>query len=143
VLVAAPGLVAALGAPATPADLPRFPTLSHTDAPGQDRWTLRDAEGREAVVLHEPRLASSSLPILRRAAVDGLGIAKLPEYGCRELLEAGALVPILPDWTAPQGILHLVFTHRRGLLPSVRAVIDFAAEVFSPRSVAWRAVAAP
>jgi DNA-binding transcriptional LysR family regulator len=140
-LVASPGLVASLGEPATPAELPRFPTLSHTDAPGLDRWTLRSAEGDEAVVLHEPRLAASSFPILRQAAVDGLGVAKLPEYRCRELLDTGRLVRVLPDWTAPQGILHLVFTSRRGLLPSVRAVIDFTAEALHPRSGAWSRIA--
>ena len=140
-LVASPGLLAALGEPATPADLPRFPTLGHTDAPGLDRWPLRNAEGEEAVVLHEPRLSATSFPILMQAAVDGLGVAKLPEYNCQEMLETGQLVRVLPDWAAPQGILHLVFTSRRGLLPSVRAVIDFAAEVLHPRTGVWRTAA--
>ena len=48
----------------------------------------------------------------------------------------GRLAPILPDWAAPQGILHLVIIWRRGLLPRVRAVIDFAAKVLHPR---WEA----
>jgi hypothetical protein len=42
---------------------------------------------------------------------------------------------VLPEWSTRQGIVHLVFTSRRGLLPSVRAVIDFAAEVL--HSPAW------
>jgi DNA-binding transcriptional LysR family regulator len=46
-------------------------------------------------------------------------------------------VRILPDWASRQGILHLVFTSRRGLLPGVRAIIDFVAEVLHPRSTAW------
>ena len=136
-LVASPGLIAALGEPATPADVPRLPTLGQTDAPGLDRWVLRNAEGEEAVVLHEPRLSASSFTTLKQATVEGLGVAKLPEYSCRDLLEDGQLVRVLPDWAAPQGILHLVFTSRRGLLPSVRAVIDFAAEVLNPRSAGW------
>jgi DNA-binding transcriptional LysR family regulator len=140
-VVASPGLLAALGEPATPADLPRLPTLGHTDAPGLDRWALRNAEGEEAVVLHEPRLSASSFTILTQAAVDGLGIANLPEYYCQEMLETGQLLRVLPEWATPQGILHLVFTSRRGLLPSVRAVIDFAAEVLHPRTGAWRTAA--
>jgi DNA-binding transcriptional LysR family regulator len=35
---------------------------------------------------------------------------------------------VLPDWDTPQGIVHLVFPTRRGLLPAVRAFIDFLAQ---------------
>jgi DNA-binding transcriptional LysR family regulator len=136
-LVASPGLVATLGEPATPADIQAFPTLGRTDSPGLDRWTLVNADGEEVEVVHEPRLSASAFPILRHAAVDGVGITMLPEWSCRELLEQGRLVRILPGWAARQGILHLVFTSRRGLLPGVRAVIDFLAEVLHPRSGAW------
>jgi DNA-binding transcriptional LysR family regulator len=142
-LVASPGLVAALGEPASPDDIPRFPTLSHTDRSGLDRWTLSKADGSQASVAHEPRLAASTFPILRQATVDGVGIAMLPEYTCRELLADGRLVRVLPQWASPQGILHLVFTSRRGLLPSVRAVVDFAAEVLHPRSGVWEEAGRP
>jgi len=35
---------------------------------------------------------------------------------------------VLPEWNSPQGIVHVVFPTRRGLLPAVRAFIDFLAE---------------
>jgi DNA-binding transcriptional LysR family regulator len=47
-------------------------------------------------------------------------------------------VRVLPDWSRPNGILHMVFTSRRGLLPSVRAVIDFLAEVLDLKSAVWQ-----
>jgi DNA-binding transcriptional LysR family regulator len=140
-LVASPGFVAAHGRPRSPAEIASFATLGHTDRPGLDRWTLVNDKGEEAAVAHEPRLSASTFPILRQAAISGLGIAKLPEYSCREPLEDGRLVRVLPDWAAPQGILHLVFTSRRGLLPGVRAVIDFAAKVLHPRWTGWAAAA--
>jgi DNA-binding transcriptional LysR family regulator len=34
---------------------------------------------------------------------------------------------VLPEWNTPQGILHVVFPSRRGMLPAVRAFIDFLA----------------
>ena len=141
VLVASPAFVTTHGQPRTPAELAGFATLGHTDRPGLDRWTLVNAMGEEAVITHEPRLSAGAFPILREAAIGGLGIAKLPEYACREPIEDGRLVRILPDWAAPQGIMHLVFTSRRGLLPSVRAVIDFAAKVLHPRATGWEAAA--
>ena len=53
----------------------------------------------------------------------------LPERETRaDLATAGRLVRLLPEWGVADGILHLVFTSRRSMLPSVRAVIDFAVE---------------
>jgi DNA-binding transcriptional LysR family regulator len=43
-------------------------------------------------------------------------------------LKGGALVRVLPAWRSPQGIVHVVFPTRRGMLPAVRALIDFLAE---------------
>ncbi len=71
---------------------------------------------------------------LRDAAVDGLGVAILPDHVCREAVEAGKLVRVLPAWRGLQGIGHLVFTTRRGLPPAVRALIDHLAINF-PRDV--------
>lgn len=45
----------------------------------------------------------------------------------RVALARGELLPVLPGWSLPQGVFHVVFPHRRGLLPAVRAFIDFLA----------------
>jgi DNA-binding transcriptional LysR family regulator len=71
---------------------------------------------------------------IRDAAIDGLGVAILPDHVCLEALEAGHLVRVLPAWRGFQGIVHLVFTTRRGLSPAVRALIDHLAAGF-PRDV--------
>jgi DNA-binding transcriptional LysR family regulator len=42
-------------------------------------------------------------------------------------LQAGRLVPLLPAWRPQSGLVHAVFPSRRGLLPSVRALLDFLA----------------
>ncbi|KSV70466.1 hypothetical protein N183_29025 [Sinorhizobium sp. Sb3] len=42
-------------------------------------------------------------------------------------LKDGTLVDVLPDWAPRAGIIHAVFPSRRGLLPSVRALLDFLA----------------
>jgi DNA-binding transcriptional LysR family regulator len=138
VLAASPGFVAERGQPSTPAEVASFPTLGQNDRPGLDRWTLINGAGEEAEVTHEPRLASSSFQIVRQAVLDGVGIALLPEYVVRELIDAGRIVQPLPDWVSPQGIFHLVFTSRRGQLPGVRAVIDFVAEALRPGSLGWQ-----
>lgn len=140
ILVASPEFLAAHGAPASPASLPAYPTVALTDATGPDRWVLQTAGGEDIEVVHEPRLSSSSPSIVREAAADGVGVAVLPEWSCRELLASGRLVRILPDWTRREGVLHMVFTSRRGLLPGVRSVLDFLADALNPKAAAWDAV---
>jgi len=142
-LVAAPGLLDVHGRPAEPSDIVLLPTLSQTERPGLDRWTLVDEMGAEAVAVHEPRLSASEFSILREAAIAGAGVAFLPEYSCREPLADGRLERVLPAWAGREGILHLVFTSRRGLLPGVRATIDFLAQILNPRSTAWQEAAEP
>jgi DNA-binding transcriptional LysR family regulator len=62
--------------------------------------------------------------VLRAAAVAGLGVALIPDHFCVEELHDGRLVRLLPDWSKQPGLVHLVFTGRRGLTPAVRALID-------------------
>lgn len=139
-LVASPGFVAEHGAPDAPEDIPRFPTISHTDFNLFDHWSLVNAAGERAEVAHAPRLSASAFPIIAQAALDGVGIALLPERALHQVISDGRLVRILPDWGFPLGSLHLVFTSRRGLLPGVRAFIDFAAEALNPRLPGWQAL---
>jgi len=142
VLVASPDFVARRGVPEDPQELPRFSTIALTDRTGVQSWVLCNDAGEEVEVLHQPRLTASGFAILQHAALGGSGIALLPEYACRPDLQSGALAPILPDWRSQQGIVHLVFTSRRGLLPGVRATIDFLAEALRPTSQAWESEAA-
>jgi DNA-binding transcriptional LysR family regulator len=76
----------------------------------------------------QPRVATGDFGVLVAAACAGIGIALLPEPNCAQELEAGSLVRVLAGWDVAGGILHLVFPSRRGMLPSVRAVIDFLAD---------------
>lgn len=115
------------GAPATPEDLRRLPALSQNERAGPDVWTLNGPGGARASVELEPRLACGDFALLRQAALEGAGVALLPESVCGCDLREGRLRRVLPDWEGGEGIVHLVFPSRRGLLPGVRAVIDFVA----------------
>jgi DNA-binding transcriptional LysR family regulator len=50
-----------------------------------------------------------------------------------EDIRAGRLVHILPQWQPRSGIVHAVIPSRRGLLPSVRALLDFLAQECAAR----------
>lgn len=104
------------------------PTLSMSEAPDEDRWELVGPDGETEVVSHRPRLLCSSTDMLRSAAMQGVGVALLPEHVARPYLLSNALVQVLPDWCSPIGMVQIVFPTRKGLLPAVRALIDFLAE---------------
>lgn len=139
-LLASTAFVAENGAPQSPEEIPNFPTISHAERPGLDRWALLNAQGDRVEVAHEPRVSATDWSLIRSSAIGGLGIALLPEYLASESLKTGEMVRVLPDWTRGEGIIHLVFTSRRGLLPGVRAVIDFAAAALHPASPMWGAL---
>ncbi|MDI5677477.1 hypothetical protein MJL30_38640, partial [Salmonella enterica subsp. enterica serovar Anatum] len=46
---------------------------------------------------------------------------------------AGELVAVLEEWEPRREVIHAVFPSRRGLLPSVRALVDFLTEDFFVR----------
>jgi DNA-binding transcriptional LysR family regulator len=126
IVVASPSLLAKRDPPTTPAGLADFPILHHEEQ-GNSVWQLTAENGDISTVAIEPRLATGSFDILIAAASEGAGIALLPAANCQEALSSGALVRVLAQWSGTDGILHLVFASRRGMLPGVRAVIDFAA----------------
>jgi DNA-binding transcriptional LysR family regulator len=76
----------------------------------------------------KPRLAGNDMVTLKQAAQDGLGIVALPAYVCNEDVRSGALQRILPDWLAGQASITAVIPFRQGMLPSVRAFLDFLVE---------------
>lgn len=45
----------------------------------------------------------------------------------RDLIE-GRLTNVLPGWQPRGGIFHAVFPSRRGLLPAIRAFLDYLSE---------------
>lgn len=122
-LVACPALVP--GALQSPADLSGLPSLDLGPPRRDHQWHFDHPDGRTAVVPHHPRLVTDDMATLREAALAGVGVVKLPTMMIFEDIAAGRLVDALPDWQPQSGIVHAVFPSRRGLLPSVRALLDF------------------
>ena len=136
-LFAGAGYLDARGAPQTPQDLAKHPSLFMTRFNVAPEWRLRRAKdaGKEVVLSLAPRLIHSDMVTLKHAATRGLGIVALPGYVCRADVRSGALRRVLPEWIAGDSTLTALVPHRQGLLPAVRAFVDcLAAEL--PRMVA-------
>jgi len=130
-LAASPALLERLGRPAAPAELQSLPSLSLGRPQARHEWHLLGPQGEEVRIEHRPRLITHSMPTLCAAAVAGIGVVQLPAMMISAQLERGELVHVLPDWAPPREIIHAVFPSRRGLLPSVRALVDFLAARFA------------
>jgi len=109
-------------------DLAGLDTVAQSAANGRVSWCLEGPGGARHTFQHEPRYLADDLLTLKFAVVEGVGASMLPDYMCKEDLEAGRLVEVLPGWGPPAGILHAVFPSRRALVPAIRKLIDFLAE---------------
>jgi DNA-binding transcriptional LysR family regulator len=127
-LVASPAYLARAAPLDEPTQLVQHQTLDYAGEFDRNRWELMSAGRDDVRIEHAPRVVCHDFIVLRSLARAGLGIARLPESVVREDLRTGELHRVLPAWATPRGILHVVFPTRRGLLPAVRAFIDFLAE---------------
>jgi DNA-binding transcriptional LysR family regulator len=57
-------------------------------------------------------------------------VVQLPSMRVRDQIERGQLVHVIPGWAPRREVIHAVFASRRGLLPAVRALVDFLADRF-------------
>ena len=113
---------------ALPSDLAGLPSLDFGPLGGDHRWRLFHADGSTANVRHMPRLVTDDMALLRDAALAGAGIVRLPTLVVWNDLQQGRLVTVLPEWRPSNEIVHAVFPSKRGLLPSVRSLLDFLAD---------------
>lgn len=116
-LFASPDYLAHRGPPMHPEDLHDYRALqligsSGTAAP----WVLLRGEERWEGLPPGP-LGANSVELLRQLAVEGQGIVALSRVYACPMIQSGALVPVLPDWSLPPMTVWAVTPGRR-LLPS-------------------------
>ena len=107
---------------AAPAELERFPTLVSTRF--GSRWKF-EREGESSEVEVKGRIRTNDTQVILRAALDGLGIALLPDLTISDPVEKGELTTLLPDWKTESVGIYALYASRRYQLPAVRAFIDF------------------
>ncbi|EJN22530.1 transcriptional regulator [Pseudomonas sp. GM78] len=117
------------GTPTTPEELAQHASISIVRG-GPVQWQLRGPSGQETTVPLTPRFQSNDMISTKEAACANLGIAALPGYICKEELKNGTLRRVLPGWMVADARMTALMPHRTGLLPAVRALLDFlAAEI--------------
>ncbi|WP_334178551.1 LysR substrate-binding domain-containing protein [Pseudoxanthomonas sp.] len=131
-LVASPDYLAQRGVPRTPGDLLghaclhyRYPNSGKLEA-----WPLHRAPDEPELPLPTTMICNN---IETRVcfALQGRGIACLPDFAIREPLADGRLQPVLAQYIERTGDFHVLWPASRHPSPKVRALVDFlAARVF-------------
>lgn len=128
VLVASPHYLRSHPPILEPSDLVDHPTLSNSAEESLQYWELHGPGNAVERVQLKPVIAGSDFGMLLGLAKAGVGITMLPDIVCHEAVNSGELELVLPDWNLPQGIFHVVYPSRKGVLPAVRALIDYFIE---------------
>jgi DNA-binding transcriptional LysR family regulator len=81
-------------------------------------------DGRDVKVRVEGQLTLNSTNHILRAALDGLGLAWVPDDMARQHIDAGELVAVLDDWCEPFPGYHLYYPSRRHMSSALTHFVD-------------------
>lgn len=124
-IVASPDYFERYPIPRTPQDLAahrciniRLPTYG-----GLFPWGL-EKDGREVKVRGEGQLVFNNLALRLSSALDGLGIAYMPEDQVLPYVDDGRLIRVLEDWCPSFPGYHLYYPSRRHSSPALALLVD-------------------
>lgn len=126
-LCAAPDYLADAGGVHDPQDLAGHDLIHFSPLAAGPVWHLTGPSG-EIEVPVRPKLAADNALMLRRAALDGAGIALLAGFLVDDDLACGRLVEVLPTFRPKPATVWIVFPDRPILARKTRVFIDFLVE---------------
>lgn len=129
VIVASPAYLERFGRPDDVSGLEGLNRLGFGYVRAVEDWRF-EHDGKVVAVPTASRLQASDGEALRQLAIHGAGMARLAEFTCRADIEAGRLVPVLPERAVTElEAFHAVYVGQGGLVPArVRALLDYLAE---------------
>ena len=123
-LVASPDYLARRGRPTAPADLRGHDCIRQRFPSGVvNRWEF-EKRGKSLEVLVSGSLITNDGDLAVRAAVDGVGIARVPATLIESHLEHGRLEAPLEDWRPRSVGFFLYYPSRRQTPPALQALIE-------------------
>lgn len=126
VLVASPAYLNEQGIPNTPQDLVQHNCLYYPRGVESPRWRFATAaDGEEVQVRIQGSFATNNSESIRDAALQGLGIAMLPDFSAREALAAGSLQQVLSEWQPVEAFAVRLWIVRPWAAQVPRAVTTF------------------
>ncbi|MBW9103260.1 LysR family transcriptional regulator [Paraburkholderia phenoliruptrix] len=131
--VASPDYLALAGHPKTPADLKTCRVISVPTDTAQQAWVFVDREGKQESVTVQPSMTVNSVVMQMQLALNGMGVALLPNELVADALRARTLVHVLDAYSLLNAdvAVSLVYPSRDFVSRKVRAFINLAVNHFS------------
>ncbi|WBY00001.1 LysR family transcriptional regulator [Ramlibacter tataouinensis] len=115
-------------------DLNALPLLAGGD---DSAWSFSGPDGAVKVEVRNPPLRSGNAEVRLRAAIAGLGVARITATFCAPAVAQGRLVRLLPQWTCEPLRIYALLPGRRLVPAKVRAFLDgLEQEAAQPGSLA-------
>jgi len=124
IIVGSPSYLARAGRPERPDDLRHHACLRLRRSNGAlALWSLNDS-GRAIEIAVSGPLIANDFPTMLGAAVEGVGLAQVPEPIAAESVRAGKLVRVLEPFAPTAPGVFLYYPSQRQIMPKLRAFID-------------------
>ncbi|MCV6596206.1 MAG: LysR family transcriptional regulator [Mangrovicoccus sp.] len=120
-MFASPDYLHRHGTPTEPRAL-RAHALLHYGASRRASWSFT-YEGKATKIEFRPVLNSNAGAFLKDAAIEGMGILRLPDFVVRRAVQDGSLVPVLPSAEFQEFGIHLVQAPNRRLNKRMRIFV--------------------
>ncbi|MEI2265473.1 LysR substrate-binding domain-containing protein [Erwinia sp. CGal63] len=125
-VVASPAYLRKQGTPQTPQALSEHQCLYYPRGTETPHWTFcRDGSSEKVVVNVSGPFATNNSESIRDAALEGLGIALLPDFSAQAALVEGRLVEVLPQWRTSGAFAQNLYVVRPWAAQIPRAVNVF------------------
>jgi DNA-binding transcriptional LysR family regulator len=124
-VVASPDYLKERGVPKIPAELQAHNCIRGRFGSGALAPWIFEKRGKSMEVAVEGSLIVSDGDLALQAALDGVGIARLPISSVDAYIASNRLVPLLEEWKPKSVDFYLYYSGRRQTPAALRALIDF------------------
>ncbi len=126
-LCASPAYLNEHGIPEHPTDLQQHTCLRYGYLSSGDQWRLLGKAGEFSITV-SGKLCSNNGEVLAIAALQGLGIAQLPQFIVAPYLKSGQLTAVLPDYCLGDLAICVVYPVNRHLSTKVKLFTEFLSQ---------------
>lgn len=124
-LVAAPSYFESRPIPAHPNELTSHACINIRHSVGGSiySWEFKEEDRKFTVKVNGPLTCNSNIHILN-GALDGIGLAYVPDFMAKPYIDDGRLVEVLVDWCPYFPGFHLYYPNRRNSSPAFTAFVN-------------------
>ena len=136
---ASPEYIDKYGVPAIPDDLVSHNCLALSNKRQKNYWHFCKSKKFKKIPVKGNLTSLGGTPILQ-AALNGTGVAQIPNWMIVDYVQEGKLVVCLQDWEcslheSTSGEVYAVYRNNNYIKPSIRAFIDFLVEITNNKSI--------